>query len=61
MEAGHSDSAGASAMQDGDDFACPRCGCEIRLIHHGDPAKVAQMEPFTCCCGTRMMRAPQPG
>ncbi|HEX2468988.1 MAG TPA: hypothetical protein VHK05_00240 [Candidatus Limnocylindrales bacterium] len=45
-------------MQDGDDFACPKCGCEIRLTHHGDPAKMPRMEPFTCCCGTRMMRAP---
>ena len=41
-------------MQDGDDFVCPNCGCEIRLIHHGDPAKMPNMQPFTCCCGTRM-------
>jgi hypothetical protein len=60
MEASGTDLAGASAMEDGDDFACPNCGCEIRLIHHGDPAKMAHMEPFTCCCGTRMMRAPRP-
>ena len=41
-------------MQEGDDFVCPNCGCEIRLRHHGDPARMARMEPFTCCCGTRM-------
>ena len=38
----------------GDDFVCPNCGCEIRLIHHGDPAKMPKMDMFTCCCGTRM-------
>lgn len=41
-------------MQEGDDFVCPTCGCEIRLRHHGDPARMPQMRPFTCCCGTRM-------
>ena len=41
-------------MRDGDDFVCPNCGCEIRLIHHGDPAKMPKMDMFTCCCGTRM-------
>jgi hypothetical protein len=41
-------------MQDGDDFVCPNCGCEIRLIHHGDPERMPRMQPFTCCCGTRM-------
>lgn len=40
-------------MQEGDDFVCPNCGCEIRLRHHGDPAKM-QMTNFTCCCGTTM-------
>jgi hypothetical protein len=41
-------------MKDGDDFVCPNCGCEIRLIHHGDPAKMPNMQMFTCCCGTKM-------
>ena len=41
-------------MKDGDDFVCSNCGCEIRLIHHGDPAKMQRMGPFTCCCGTPM-------
>ena len=41
-------------MREGDDFVCPNCGCEIRLRHHGDPAKMQRMEPFVCCCGTRM-------
>jgi hypothetical protein len=42
------------AMQEGDDWVCPNCGCEIRLRHHGDPAKMQRMTDFTCCCGTRM-------
>jgi hypothetical protein len=41
-------------MRDGDDFVCPNCGCEIMLKHHGDPRKMGQMGPFTCCCGTPM-------
>ena len=51
-------------MQDGDDFVCPNCGCEIRLVHHGDPAKMPNMQMFTCCCGTRMekeQRGAEPG
>ena len=41
-------------MRDGEDFTCPNCGCEIMLKHHGDPARMPNMQPFTCCCGTRM-------
>jgi hypothetical protein len=41
-------------MKEGDDWVCPNCGCEIRLRHHGDPAKMQQMTDFTCCCGTTM-------
>ena len=41
-------------MQDGDDFVCSNCGCEIMLKHHGDPAKMPSTRPFTCCCGTPM-------
>lgn len=41
-------------MEDGDDFVCPNCGCEIMLKHHGDLAKMQRMDMFTCCCGTRM-------
>ncbi len=41
-------------MRDGDDFVCPNCGCEIMLKHHGDPARMPNMRPFTCCCGTPM-------
>jgi hypothetical protein len=41
-------------MRDGDDFVCPNCSCEIMLKHHGDPAKMPAMRPFTCCCGTAM-------
>jgi hypothetical protein len=41
-------------MHDGDEFVCPNCGCNLTLKHHGDPAKVQEMRPFTCCCGTAM-------
>jgi hypothetical protein len=41
-------------MEDGDDFVCTNCSCEIRLIHHGDPARMQKMDMFVCCCGTRM-------
>ena len=41
-------------MKEGDDWVCPNCACEIRLRHHGDPAKMQQMTDFTCCCGTKM-------
>ena len=40
---------------------CPNCGCEIRLIHHGDPAKMQNMQMFTCCCGTRMEKEQRGG
>ena len=46
--------AGSMQMREGDDFICPNCNCEIMLKHHGDPAKMPTMQPFTCCCGTRM-------
>jgi hypothetical protein len=48
-------------MEEGDDFVCPNCGCEIRLRHHGDPAKMQRMQPFTCCCGTRMDKEQRSG
>jgi hypothetical protein len=41
-------------MRDGEDFVCSNCGCEIMLKHHGDPARMQQVVPFTCCCGTPM-------
>ncbi len=44
----------STQMQDGDDFVCSNCGCEIMLKHQGDPAKMQSMQPFTCCCGTKM-------
>ena len=47
-------------MQEGDDFVCPNCGCEIRLRHHGDPAKMQHMQAFVCCCGTRMDKEQRP-
>ena len=51
---------GCLQMQEGDDFLCPNCGCEIRLRHHGDPAKMKQMDVFVCCCGTRMEKEQRP-
>jgi len=45
---------GQLTMQEGDDFVCPNCDCEITLTHHGDPARMRDMRPFTCCCGTTM-------
>ncbi len=47
---------GTRQMRDGDDFGCPDCGCEIRLRHHGDPARMQRMGPFTCCCGNEMRK-----
>ncbi len=41
-------------MRDGEDFVCPNCNCEITIKHHGDPARMPNMQPFTCCCGTQM-------
>jgi hypothetical protein len=41
-------------MQEGDEFTCPNCDCRITLAHHGDPARMPNMRPFTCCCGTTM-------
>ena len=46
--------ADRAEMQDGEDFVCPNCGCEIMLKHHGDPGRMASMSQFTCCCGTKM-------
>jgi predicted RNA-binding Zn-ribbon protein involved in translation (DUF1610 family) len=56
MDTMHTDTHGNAKiqMQEGDDFVCPNCGCEIRLRHHGDPAKMPNMDMFICCCGTRM-------
>jgi hypothetical protein len=52
---------GQMQMQEGDDFVCPNCNCEIRLIHHGDPAKMPNIRPFTCCCGTPMEKEERGG
>ena len=50
----HGSGSSMLEMRDGDDFVCPNCGCEIMLKHHGDPRRMGQMGPFTCCCGTPM-------
>ena len=54
------ETASTRDMQEGDDFVCPNCACEIRLRHHGDPAKMQQMTDFICCCGTRMQKEQRP-
>jgi len=48
------------SMREGDDFACPNCGSEIRLRHHGDPARMERMDTFICCCGTPMTKEERP-
>ena len=55
METRQMDYADRVEMHDGEDFVCPTCNCEIMLKHHGDPAKMPKMGPFTCCCGTEMV------
>jgi hypothetical protein len=54
MDQTPADATSGMQMQDGDDFVCPNCDCEIMLKHHGDPARMPTMQPFTCCCGTQM-------
>ena len=46
----------SESMNEGDDFVCPNCACEIRLRHAGDPARMAQVGPFVCSCGTQMVK-----
>jgi hypothetical protein len=48
------------AMKEGDRFSCSNCGCRIVLQEHGDPSKMKDMRPFTCCCGSVMRRETQP-
>ncbi len=48
--------SGMATMEEGEDFVCPNCGCEIRVRHHGDPERMPRMVPFTCCCGTQMRK-----
>ena len=50
------DTGGEFHMQEGDTFECSNCGCRITLEHHGDPARMPNMRPFTCCCGTQMTK-----
>jgi len=41
------------ATQEGDRFACPRCGCEIE-VRTPSPIRPHQLRPFACQCGNRM-------
>jgi hypothetical protein len=41
-------------LQEGEDWVCPNCGCEVRVRHAGDPERMQRTQPITCCCGTPM-------
>lgn len=43
----------------GDDYICPNCGCEIHVRHRGEPDRVERPRPFTCYCGTEMLKEPR--
>jgi ribonuclease HI len=47
------DTPAPTAPQAGDEFACPRCGCRVRLT---SPSRLRphQLRDFTCQCGARM-------
>lgn len=41
------------ATEAGDRFACPKCGCVIR-VEKPSSIRPHQLKPFVCQCGTRM-------
>ncbi len=43
-------------LQEGDDWTCPNCGCEVRVRHGGAPERMQRTQPVTCCCGTPMQK-----
>ncbi len=43
-------------LQEGDDWVCPNCSCEVRVRHGGDPERMQRVQPVTCCCGTQMRK-----
>lgn len=47
------DDPAPESSQPGDEFICPRCGCEIRLVK---PTSIRphQLRPFMCQCGVKM-------
>src|SRR3954453_10706916 len=47
------DEPSATATQTGDQFACPRCGCEIQ-VDRPSSIRPHQLKPFVCQCGTKM-------
>jgi ribonuclease HI len=47
------DEPSATATQAGDQFACPRCGCEIQ-VDRPSSIRPHQLKPFVCQCGTKM-------
>ena len=46
--------AEANAVQQGDRFRCPTCGCEIMITNAPD---TAGDQSFVDCCGHQMERA----
>jgi ribonuclease HI len=49
------DAPAAVATQEGDRFACPRCGCAIE-VRTPSSIRPHQLRPFACQCGNRMTR-----
>jgi hypothetical protein len=41
-------------IEEGDDFVCPNCGCEITLKHFGPTTRDNELRVFRCTCGTDM-------
>ena len=41
------------ATKVGDQFSCPRCGCQIE-VRRPSPIRPHQLRPFVCQCGTKM-------
>ncbi len=48
-------SSGTARVQEGEDYVCSNCGCEVRVRHAGDQSKMTSGSgTFTCCCGEEM-------
>ena len=46
-----------AVLADGAPLVVPPGATPYTLLrHHGDPAKMPRMQPFTCCCGTPMQK-----
>ena len=47
------DAPAPRATSSGDEFACPRCGCVIK-VRKPSSIRPHQLKPFACQCGNRM-------